>query len=127
MRTGPFSVLRPALRLATENDRSEPTLWHYVRGGPGRASRPGPVQNADWRRLNTRNQTSEGGIPRMVGHTRTKVRPGGFRGAALLAVGLMIGLATTMTLTLSALAVGPPITDPNDPRCARVEPENVFF
>jgi len=63
----------------------------------------------------------------MVGHTRTKVRPGGFRRAALLAVGLMIGLATTMTLTLSALAVGPPITDPKDSRCQRVDPENLFF
>jgi hypothetical protein len=63
----------------------------------------------------------------MVGHTRTWARPGGFRRAAWLAVGSMIGLATVMTLTLSAQAAGPPITDPNDSRCQRVDPENVFF
>ena len=63
----------------------------------------------------------------MVGHTRTLVRPGGYRQAAWLAVGMIIGLATMMSLALSAHAAGPPITDRNDSRCRRVEPENVFF
>jgi hypothetical protein len=63
----------------------------------------------------------------MVGDVRKMVRPSGFRWAAALAAGSMIALGGAMILPLSVHAAGPPITDPSDPRCQRVDPENVFF
>jgi hypothetical protein len=62
----------------------------------------------------------------MIGDVRNMVRPIGFRWAAALAAG-SIALAGAMIVPLSVHAAGPPITDPSDPRCQRVDPENVFF
>ena len=66
----------------------------------------------------------------MVGNLRTVFRPGGLRRAASLAAAAMIAPIGALTMTSSAYAQGPPIdghSSPNDARCVRVEPENLFF
>jgi hypothetical protein len=66
----------------------------------------------------------------MVGNLRTVFQPGGLCRAASLVAAAMIAPIGALTMTLSASAAGPPIdghTSPNDARCVRIDPENLFF
>lgn len=66
----------------------------------------------------------------MVSNRRTVFRTRGLRRAASVAAAAMIAPIGALTMTSSAYAQGPPIdghSSPNDARCVRVEPENLFF